>query len=164
MPKNGYNMRMILAGKSDPHKLGFTVLYGSHLQERSCITQPPLQLSTNLLTAIPCLLDGEIWRWWRLGFRFIAKVGNFYSTSGPVTFDGPCGNHCADMAWMRRDGIYTAMPPGTLLSKNWWMYGCFSPFFDGVSLMVYTFFARSVQTLMAKNSDMRCCTAMLCNE
>ena len=27
MPKVGYNMRKILAGKSDPHKLGFTVLY-----------------------------------------------------------------------------------------------------------------------------------------
>ena len=26
MPKIGYNMRKILAGKSDPHKLGFTVL------------------------------------------------------------------------------------------------------------------------------------------
>jgi hypothetical protein len=26
MPKIGYKMRKILAGKSDPHKLGFTVL------------------------------------------------------------------------------------------------------------------------------------------
>ena len=27
MPKIGYDMRKILVGKSDPHKLGFTVLY-----------------------------------------------------------------------------------------------------------------------------------------
>ena len=91
------------------------------------------------------------------------KVGNFCSTSEAVTLDGPGRIHYVWYGWRCLDGGYTAMPPGTLSAKNWWSYGCFSPFFVGVVLSwFFIFFTRSMWTLMAKNSDTRCPTSTQC--
>ena len=77
---------------------------------------------------------GSVWQWWWEGSTLSLKMGQFFCTLEAITFDVWGRNHYVWYGWMRRDGGYTAMPPGRLLVKNWWSYGCFSPCFLGVVL------------------------------